>query len=805
MRATFIFILAVCAFGFGAGCDTSTAFNAEGFKCDPGDVCPDGLMCVEGVCQRSAGVGGGGGGGAGGGDNDAGSGGGTGGGAGSDGGDLCSGVSCTTPPQNVCADANTLSVFSPNGTCNPSTGQCEYAATPSNCQSGCLNGACPDSLCEGVTCDAPPAAVCDDATTLRTYAANGTCDAADGLCDYGSTTQSCPNGCSAGTCLAVPLSFSQLLPNVRAAVSAVDQLPGSAGGHVLAVGRGGAVYKWDGAAWTKLVSGTTSNLNAVWLFEDTGNNPAGYIVGNAGTVLRYDGTSLTPVVVTGLSANLTSVHGNDDDSVIAAGGTQIAVKNSTGWAVQNPGIGNAFLAINGVFAEAGVLRAAGRCSRSAGVTVGPCVVGWTSANAAFAIDIDTAVAGTINAYLAIGPDANHGDSVYQFVSAGKTTRRYNYSAGTDSAAFDASVTAIVTVSEGAAIEAISYADTASTGAVYVLSQSGPSAFGALIRAVKSTGGAPANTRLLDLFGRGAISRNDSGGVIVADAFTESATIGRRGLNTNHQLTDLGEHWVSVDAVTGGTGYVFVNAYGDVASPGAQPGHFRITRNPAMETSPVIRDATGGGPTLMVGDGGRILLWQTTTYQVSEVTSPTAARLNAICRVSATQAYAVGSGGTVVSITGTGTSTAATLMTSAGSENLNDVICDGPAPVAVGDNGKVLRLSGSSWIEVTPRLTSNSNLTAVANTGGTLFVGSGTLFAKLENGAWTMTLPPRAGLSELQARSSTELYGISSDTVVRFNGTAWSDVLTATSGLVGSVAVGGSVVYVGSDGAVVEGK
>jgi hypothetical protein len=38
-------------------------------------------------------------------------------------------------------------------------------------------------LCAQVTCDAPPASSCDGDNAV-TYAATGTCDATDGMCDY---------------------------------------------------------------------------------------------------------------------------------------------------------------------------------------------------------------------------------------------------------------------------------------------------------------------------------------------------------------------------------------------------------------------------------------------------------------------------------------------------------------------------------------------------------------------------------------------------------------------------------------------
>ena len=60
---------------------------------------------------------------------------------------------------------------------------------------------------------------------------------------------------------------------------------GSGAGDVYAVGDGGDVQHWDGAAWGPMDSGTTETLTSVW-----GSGPGDvYAVGTNGTVLHYDG------------------------------------------------------------------------------------------------------------------------------------------------------------------------------------------------------------------------------------------------------------------------------------------------------------------------------------------------------------------------------------------------------------------------------------------------------------------------------------------------------------------------------------
>lgn len=110
--------------------------------------------------------------------------------------DPCAGKACNTPPANTCADAQTLTVYDPSGTC--AAGQCHYVSTAMNCPGGCANGACKNDPCAGVTCRTPPANVCGDESHLTVYDATGSCG--DGTCSYASHDSYCAFGCVAGAC-----------------------------------------------------------------------------------------------------------------------------------------------------------------------------------------------------------------------------------------------------------------------------------------------------------------------------------------------------------------------------------------------------------------------------------------------------------------------------------------------------------------------------------------------------------------------------------------------------------------------------
>jgi hypothetical protein len=115
-------------------------------------------------------------------------------------GDPCANVACATSPGTLCANSYTLRVFAPGGTC--SNGQCTYAHEDMMCQFGCRNAACASDPCAGKACDAPPAAVCVDSVTLRTFYTYDTVAdrCSNGECDYNPVDTDCPRGCENGAC-----------------------------------------------------------------------------------------------------------------------------------------------------------------------------------------------------------------------------------------------------------------------------------------------------------------------------------------------------------------------------------------------------------------------------------------------------------------------------------------------------------------------------------------------------------------------------------------------------------------------------
>lgn len=336
--------LALLLLALTAACDMAVAVDPEGYRCDVGGTCPGGYACVEGVCRRSP-----------------------------DGGDptcagltcdspppascvnagtlrsfvgqcaagqcsyapadvacvrgcesgackdACEGVTCLTPPAAACADAATLRTFGAQGTCDASSGQCAYSALDTPCPNGCEGARCKGvDLCQtmGVTCTTPPPAVCAGGSR-RTYAATGTCEPGTGQCTYASTDAACPNGCALGQCLAASLSFTQVGPRLRFAVNGLDVAPASSGNSALAVGNGGKLARWDGSGWTELPTGTTADLSRVAFVSGS----QAYAVGRARTALHVrPGTGqVTAVALSGSgNANLVGVSGRGETEVLLA-------------------------------------------------------------------------------------------------------------------------------------------------------------------------------------------------------------------------------------------------------------------------------------------------------------------------------------------------------------------------------------------------------------------------------------------------------------------------------------------------------
>lgn len=112
----------------------------------------------------------------------------------------CQGVVCKSPPANACDGENTFRVYEGDGECK--AGVCEYPSKTRECEFGCGSNGCRANPCDGIICNSPPKNECLDEIYLKAYKSNGKCGA-DG-CAYGFEEVECPTSCVDGACKDLP-------------------------------------------------------------------------------------------------------------------------------------------------------------------------------------------------------------------------------------------------------------------------------------------------------------------------------------------------------------------------------------------------------------------------------------------------------------------------------------------------------------------------------------------------------------------------------------------------------------------------
>ena len=112
-------------------------------------------------------------------------------------GTLCGGLTCGAPPASECVDATTSRQFQTQAVC--SAGVCTYASNLVTCPHGCTAGACNPNPCMVSSCTQLPTSMCTGPNALRTYAEAGFCDPS-GTCNWAPVDIGCHYGCTGGNC-----------------------------------------------------------------------------------------------------------------------------------------------------------------------------------------------------------------------------------------------------------------------------------------------------------------------------------------------------------------------------------------------------------------------------------------------------------------------------------------------------------------------------------------------------------------------------------------------------------------------------
>lgn len=814
-----------------AGCNANVKVDPEGYQCNPGGACPTGFACRDGLCRRSnvvdtsceqvvcnappatscldgttvrtfggrcvsgqcvydpidmtcpAGC------------------------AAGACVDPCVGVSCLMPPPAACADASTLRTFAQTGTC--AAGSCTYQPTDTTCPNGCENAGCKGvDLCAsmGVVCNMPPAATCDGANRVS-FSTPGTCAPRTGTCTYAETRTPCPNGCALGQCLAPSLAFEQTGPRVRFAINALDVAPASSGNSALAVGERGKVARWDGSMWTELQTPGTSTLNAVAFVSGS----FAYAVGEGSTMWKIQPSmnQATSFPLTGSGgANLIAVSGRAENEVLVAddsGGWWRVRSNAMNQPVTTNGqlpSANAPWTIRGAYLDESLReRLVGTCGSSPQRCVGYRFVSGGAPNWVVHAQSGStglsAVGGAFDVPSAAGSDALVGRS---------STSGLSLATHSNLGLFSTVNTDVVL--EGDSIVGLTAQAVSTNRDVFALTTGLPGHLYRLARGVLDT---TANDVLQTYYGEEHLSPNDANGVLVAEVRRSRNVnnVFRRGVITNEAL-DVGEDFVGASVDDSGA-LVLAGAYGDVVVRRPASTTFEFRRPPGYDWSIQGLEARRGTGALLVGDDVNTnegVVVRVTATGFTTVTTVANTTFNAVCRVSDTEGWVVGSGGVIHSVTSMGT----TPVTSPTTKELLAVDCAPGVAIACGADGTVLRFTNGSWAVVPgfPLAGSGRAVKTCRLFNQGAFLGGDGLFYSLTTAGWA-TLAPRAGLASLVVRGPQEVYGavVNGDTsdLYRFDGAAWGNtsLLTVSGALGGGVQAGARVVWGGTLGAIVEAR
>lgn len=760
-----------------ASCNMNVVVDPEGHRCNELDLCPSGFTCVNFACRANGSTGGGGGSGGGVVTTAGGDGGGTGGGfvvgggdaggtaggagggemlgggGGGGGGDLCANVSCAMVPPATCMGSVARSFMAP-GRCVPTTGQCAFDSFDLDCA---------------------------------------------------------PGACVSGIC---PLTVRQIGPRVRFAINAIDLAPGSTGNAVVAVGDRSSVSQWNGTRWTT-VNAPIGNvkLNAV---NFTSQSMA-WVVGEARTVWRWDRTAgtflTTPAPAMPATSNLIGVDGANDTAVLVADTAGNWAKwNGTAWT--NGALpttsASAFVMTSVWVDETQRERIAGVCNNSSGLR--RTCIGYRNASLPSPSWFVDVAASETRSCVSIGPwvdvpDAGGQDGLCGFDDNG-TIRHVSTGSFTATSGLGALA--------GDGIVGITGAPPSAGGRVVWLQTSSILGTGRLYRVTGPSTAFPV-AQLDTELGEEHLSPSESAGVVVAEVDrvrnVNNVFYRRTTPVERTEALDLGIDFGAVTSFNGELALLGKN--GELAVQHAASDVYEFRRPP---TSPQynLEDAEGRNGALsilVVGrDGLNAGLIGRVNFQGYTRLSTTApsTTFRGVCRASDTEAWAVGTGGAVFSI-GPAAATREAAVTTVNDFNAVDCPVVGQA-VACGANSTVWRRSGGTWAAAPVFPMAGRTFTSCKLVNGAIWVAGDQVFARLDPQAtsWTV-LAARTGLNHLIIRAPNDVFATaaantSNFDVVRYDGTAWTTVLSGTSGVPGGgVQVGARVVWGASAGALVEGR
>lgn len=717
-------------------------------------------------------------------------------------GNPCGAISCTTPPVPVCTDASTLRRYDSVGVCQ--AGACSYTSRDLPCPGGCSAGVCSGDKCAGVSCLKPPPASCIG-NIIQTYDPVGVCAPMTGQCSYPPNTgAACVGGCAFGKCIPQALTFSRRFPGVSFPITAIDMAPVT--GDVLVAGAAGQLALRTGDSWRLLTSATTARLaSAAWLAPGRA-----LVVGERGVVLQVLSASGTVSQAVGapgsVSTNFVSVHGRNGDGLIVSDQGLWARLGTSGWSQGTFPSSSAPHAMRSAYIdELGREHVAGRCGMRS------CVVVRFNASIGWFADM-TSDPGDVQGFVWAGPSfdippMSTSQSESLVGRADRTLVRHQANGNFDTAGvppLPPDAGPLVSIAPGPAPGA--------SREVFVLTGRAPGISPRLFRLTK---GAVAAVPSL-VFNAGAdvvLSRSEVQGVVAAESLDAGLGKTRNTIisvsTAGERLLDVSEPFTAVSEVGGQV--LLATAHGDVLVGG--PAGF--TRYPDAGLRIVDAEGRNGNGVLLSGRSaaGSPTVARFHQGAFSSASLPGLGELLAVCRSSDAEGWAVGTGGTIASVSLDGGVVTLTKATSVSAATLRAVQCGGPGVAyACGDDSTVLELSGGVFRRLGPAFpAAGVSLLACDVIDGVLHVAADGHFARLDrSGTSWVPLPAQPGLTRLVVRGANDVYGAANGgpsgfQIVRFNGLAWSQMAVSAVRLEGGGQVGMKVVFAGADGTVVEGQ
>lgn len=539
-------------------------------------------------------------------------------------------------------------------------------------------------------------------------------------------------------------------------------ISGSSDSNVIAVGKNGVVYTYDGTSWTSSSSGTTQDLEDVFVLNST----ASYAVGDNGTIKIYNGTSWSSSS-SGTSEDLQGVWAYSTTEVFAVGENGVVLRyNGSSWsdlsAAANTGSTDLEAAWGNstnfyTLGKNGNLYVYNRSGDS-----------WST--------ITTCAS-------AISDDANDiwGDSsgnIYLAVDGGAV---YKYDGST--------CTQVATASD----DLLSIFGSDTTGEIYAVGKDGKVVYYNGTSWVSTSEGSEDINAVW-------VSASGNAYYGIDKGYTSSCTYtagGGSGTSCTTTTTSSGEN---LDGISGSskTDVLGVGKEGEVWSyDGSNWTTVSITGNPGEDLEDVYAiDSTNS---VAVGDNGTVLLETSGTW--STLTAPTSRDLRGVWAYSTSEVYVFGKEGAIYSYNGSSWTSLGSSAGTNGNDKFEDAWGNSTYVFGLTEKGNLFRYtrSGGTWTEIT----------TCAVGGNVQFDdlwgdGSGNIYLAGKNNSNGVVYKYDGSTCSLVATASDDLKGIYGSTstgeiyavgkngyYLYFNGTTWTEKQQGTEDL--------NDVWVASDG------